>query len=372
MHIQRHPLISPSLGTQRELLSFHYGPRGRGEKVYLQASLHADELPGMLVLHYLKQRLAQAEQAGLLRGEVVVVPVANPIGLSQNLLQLQLGRFEMSCGENFNRRYPEFAEWLGDQLEGRLGNDGETNKRIIRSAMQAALAAQRPLTELGSLRQLLTGLALDADVVLDLHCDFEAVMHVYCETPCLDQAEPLYRLLGAEAVLYAKGSGGASFDEALSGVWWQLAERFAGRFPIPQACFSATVELRGQADVDGAQAQHDAGQLFAYLQARGVVQGDMPALPPARCTPTPLAGSETLRAPHAGVMVFRHQPGDWIEAGQTVLEVIDPLSDTVSAVKASVSGRLYARENRRYALQGMDLCRIAGAVAFRTGYLLSA
>ena len=30
MHRQSHPLPSPSLGTQRELVSFHYGTAGVG------------------------------------------------------------------------------------------------------------------------------------------------------------------------------------------------------------------------------------------------------------------------------------------------------------------------------------------------------
>lgn len=36
-------------------------------QVYIQASLHADELPGMLVAWHLKQRLAELEAAGRLR-----------------------------------------------------------------------------------------------------------------------------------------------------------------------------------------------------------------------------------------------------------------------------------------------------------------
>jgi hypothetical protein len=372
MIIQRHPLISPSLGTQREVVSFHFGTPGQGPKVYLQGSLHADELPGMLVLHYLKRLLIDAETRGDLRGEVVLVPVANPIGLSQNVMHDQLGRFELSSGENFNRRYPDFARLIGTILADKLGSDGDANQRIIRHAMRDALKAMTPRNELDSLRHTLTGLALDADVVLDLHCDFEAVLHVYCETPYLPQAEPLYRYLGAETVLLAKGSGGASFDESLSGVWWQLDEQFGGRFPIPLACLSATVELRGESDVYADQAAADAANLFGYLQHRGAVAGEPPAMPAARCLPTPLAGSETLSAPHAGVVAFLKRVGDQVEAGETVAEIIDPISDRVTPLKASVSGRLYARENRRYAVHGMDLGKIAGAVPFRSGYLLSA
>ena len=372
MRVERHPLLSPSLGTQRELLSFHFGEAGRGQKVYLQASLHADELPGMLVLHHLKHLLAQAEVRGEVLGEVVIVPVANPIGLAQTVMHDQFGRFDLNSGENFNRRYPDFFAAIADGIATKLGADAEANKRVIRTAMVDVVAHQPVLTELDSLRRTLLRLAVDADVALDLHCDNEALLHIYTEAPYLEQATPMYRYLGAETVLLARGSGAASFDEALSGVWWQLAERFGPQYPIPLACLTATVELRGKTDVGHESALRDAANLYAFLQHRGVLAGAVPAIPEACCEPTPLAGSETLRAPCAGVIAYLKRLGEHIQAGEVVAEIIDPMTDKVTEVKATVEGRLFARANRRYATRGLDLGKVAGKVAFRTGNLLGA
>ncbi|MCB1635644.1 MAG: succinylglutamate desuccinylase/aspartoacylase family protein, partial [Xanthomonadales bacterium] len=69
MQSRRHSLTPASPGTQRELLSLHFGPTDRGRKVYIQASLHADELPGMLVAHHLRRQLSRLEAAGALQGE---------------------------------------------------------------------------------------------------------------------------------------------------------------------------------------------------------------------------------------------------------------------------------------------------------------
>ena len=69
-----HPLLCGSLGSHRTLTSFHFGQPGTGLKIYIQASLHAEELPGMLVAHHLRAQLEAAEAAGLLQGEVVLVP----------------------------------------------------------------------------------------------------------------------------------------------------------------------------------------------------------------------------------------------------------------------------------------------------------
>ena len=37
-----HPLLSPSLGSQKTVTSFHFGRPDARPKVYMQASLHAD------------------------------------------------------------------------------------------------------------------------------------------------------------------------------------------------------------------------------------------------------------------------------------------------------------------------------------------
>ncbi|MBU4519993.1 MAG: succinylglutamate desuccinylase/aspartoacylase family protein, partial [Gammaproteobacteria bacterium] len=174
-----HPLLSPALGTQRHLSSWHFGQPGLGPKVYVQASLHADELPGMLVAHHLRGLLETAERDGQLLGEVVLVPFANPIGLDQTTMHHQLGRFELASMENFNRNYPDFFALVRDEVADQLGLDAAQNKRLIRDAMRRALDAQKPQTELQSLRQTLMQLSHDADIVLDLHCDYEAVLHLY-------------------------------------------------------------------------------------------------------------------------------------------------------------------------------------------------
>lgn len=374
-----HRLGPGHIGTSRSIVSLHYGMPGTGEKAYLQASLHADELPGMLVMHHLRGLLESAEAAGRIHGEVVLVPVANPIGLSQGLLYGRIGRFEAASGENFNRGYPDYLSAITPGVESRLGSDAAANRDIVRAAMRAHVEAIAPRTELAALRRTLSGLALDADVVLDLHCDLDAVLHLYCEAPYWSQCEPLARLLDVDVALLAKNSGGASFDEHLSGVWWQLDERLEQRSgvdrpAIPMACLAVTVELRGQADVSHALAARDARALFDFLVHRGLVaaeDGAAPRLPSLRHGPTPLAGSEDLVAPHAGVIAFLRAPGDRIDAGDAVAEIVDPIDGRVTPVRAVYPGRLYARSVRRYASPGDTIARVAGTIAFRTGNLLS-
>jgi len=373
-----HPLLSPSLGAQKTLVSLHYGDPTARPKVYLQASLHAEELPGMLVAHHLRQALDEADRQGLIRGCVVLVPAANPIGLAQRLDHKAMGRFEFDTSQNFNRHYPDLAEAVFESLRTRLGADAAANVATVRAAVTRWLNDWQPATELDSLRRELLRLSHDADVVIDLHCDWEAVLHLYCEEACWAPLEPLARLTGARAVLLARDSGGGPFDECLSGLWWQLAERLRAAglsHPLPQGCASTTLELRGETDVSHELAQADAKALMAYLCHLGVVGGDRPALPAPLCQPTPLSGSETLHTPVPGVVVYRARPGDVLAAGDPVADVIDPTAPgqaRVHMVCASVSGVLYATVAQRYAVAGGELGKIAGAVPFRTGPLLGA
>ncbi len=374
-----YPLLSPSLGSQKTLVAFHFGTPGARPKVYIQASLHAEELPGMLVAHHLRQRLEAADKAGQLLGEVILVPAANPIGLSQRLDHRAMGRFEFDTAQNFNRHYPDMAAAVLDDARSRLGPDAKANLATVRLLVGQWLTQWQPDSELDSMRRQLLLLSHDADVVLDLHCDNDAVMHLYSEEACWSPFEPLARLLGCQAVLLARESGGGPFDERLSGLWWQLsaALRQAGiNAPLPQGCASATVELRGEGDVSHDLARKDAHAIVAFLEHVGALaSASLAPLPPMACKPTPLAGSQTLRSPVPGVLVFLVRPGARVEVGDVVAEVIDPTAAgpaRVHEVRSEVSGVLYATVRERYIVSGGEVGKIAGTTPFRSGDLLGA
>ncbi|MBK9605042.1 MAG: succinylglutamate desuccinylase/aspartoacylase family protein [Betaproteobacteria bacterium] len=75
------PAMTP--GTTRSIAWLRYGKAGARPKVYLQAAIHANELPGAMLLHHLMPLLGEADRAGRIRGEIIVVPTVNPIGQSQ-------------------------------------------------------------------------------------------------------------------------------------------------------------------------------------------------------------------------------------------------------------------------------------------------
>ena len=371
MHTSRHDLPAPAPGTARHLLVHRFGQANARPKAYLQAGLHADELPGVLVLRHLAGLLEAAEAEGRVRGEVVLVPVANPIGMAQSIVQAHLGRFDLQRMTNFNRDWPDLAPVAAERVRGRLGNDPAANVALIRGVLRELATELPAVGENAALRKLLFGLAVDADLVLDLHCDQEAAMHLYLGTPLWPEGADLAAEIGAEAVLLAEASGGNPFDEAFSAPWWQLARAFPDR-PIPNACFAATLEYRGLRDVEDQLAVQDAAALLRFLTRRGVLGSDPGPLPTLRCEATPLAGAAMVEAPASGLVLFDVTPGDEVTVGQRLARIVDPLALAEVEVRSPTQGRVFARSLRGLARAGEVVVKVAGPepLAGRGGKLL--
>lgn len=371
MRIETCPMTGASAGTRRELTLYRYGVCGSGPKVYLQAGLHADEMPGVLVLQHLMTLLDQAESYGGVLGEVLIVPAANPIGLSQWAHQRPLGRQDAESLQNFNRAYPELAKLVGDTLDGALTPSPEENLHVIRRAFRAALAGLQPRTDVQELQIGLLNWSCDADYVLDLHCDHFAIMHLYASTARPEITELLCRSVGARLALIEDISGGNAFDEAHTVPWLQLRARYGDRHPIPAGCFSSTLEYRGQFDVDDTLAAQDAGNLMTFLAAIGAVKGWNEKPGHADAVHLPLGGADEVFAPQGGVVSWLARPGDAVKAGQTLAHVTDPVSRRWLSVTSPVSGLLFRTELWRSCLRGQSLAHVAGERIVRTGYLMS-
>ena len=370
MHSQKHAISFEDSPASFALTSLHFGAAGAGKKVYIQASLHADEVPAMLVAHFLRRELAQLEEQGRVLGEIILVPAANPLGLSQAIQGAPFGRFDLASGINFNRFYKHVSADLKESLKGKLGPDAQANVALVREHARRSVAEWKAENPTQELKKILLGMAIDADIMLDLHCDNEAVLHLYTGTPLAGQVKPLAALLGAHATLLARESGGEPFDEACSRLWWDLADHFGPETPIPMACIGVTVELRGEMDVRYDLAEKDAHGLLQYLAYQGVLDIGRDPLPPLVAEPTPLEGVEPLSSPHSGVLVFHKRLGDRVQENEAVADIVNPVSGKVTTLRATRSGILFASTAHRHLLRGMHVCKIAGDAAVRSGSLL--
>ena len=101
-----------------------------------------------------------------------------------------------------------------------------------------------------------------------------------------------------------------------------MAEKFPD-FPIPMACHSATVELRGQRDVSDKLAAMDAHALCRFLVGRGYISWCL-SLPSVYAPlkllrdATQLAAVDTVQVSCAGIVTWKVCLGDQVQKDQTI------------------------------------------------------
>ncbi len=368
------PVVSP--GTARHLTVHRYGRRDARPKAYMQAAVHADETPGLLVQHHLIRMLDEADRSDQIKGEIIVVPVANPIGLGQWLNSHMAGRYEFGGAGNFNRGWPDLFAGLPECVAGKLGSDPARNVAAVRAAMGGAIESMQPTTELAGLRHAVCKLAHDADFVFDLHCDDDSLMHLFLIPQHWPDAADLSAEIGSRATMLAEDSGGRSFDESFSTPWTKLAAKVGSATPVPAACLACTIEYRGQSEATDELAEADARALFRFFQRRGLILGDPGPLPTALCDATPLAATDILRSPVAGIVTYRRPLGAYIAKDEIVAEIVDPLADDPlkarTPIKAQTEGTLLSRRAHKMVRPGDSVAKVVGRdpLPYRTGLLL--
>lgn len=370
-------LPDPSPGTQRRLMVCRYGTPGARPRAYLHAGLHADEHPGIAALHELRV-LLEDTPVEQIPGEIIIVPVANPVGLGLQLNGYLMGRFAFDGSGNFNRGFVDLSEAAAERLRGQLRDDVDDNTALIRRVLGELLDEQIHLGEIDNLRAHLLRLAIDADIALDIHCDDQALLHLYASRHQLDIAQELAADTDAAVLMLEDNPGGQPFDETVAGPWWKLRRLLGDEYPIPLGCFSTTLELRGQADVSTTFARQDAAALYRFLQRRGVIAGDPgPAPGTAATLVVPLEGVDIPKAPTAGLVIYRKSLGDWVQRGEVVAELIDPLAEDprqgVRYIESATEGRFFTCLNTKLVRPGQSLCKIAGETPLahrRAGQLL--
>ena len=361
-------LIGSTPGTNYQLTALHFGP-DNGKKVYLQASLHGDELPGSLVAYYLHQLLLSLEQEGRLEARIVLVPFCNPIGLGQMLNYQPIGRFHFASAQNFNRLTPDFN--LSQKLIALIEREGiawsdtaADNTALLRRYLKRVIDEIEVFSETDSMHKTLLSWAYDADIVLDLHCDNHAVLHMYGCPESWHRLEPLARYLGSQCQLLSEDSGSNSFDEVLYSIWPRLRAHFP-TVPLELACIGSTVEFRGEYQLSHELAAQDAEALIQYLNQQGYLQ--LPeerhqALPALAREPHPLGGLCYIDAPTSGIAVYLVQPGDWVEAGQAIVDIVDPISLAKTTVRSPAAGVVFAHSGQRLARPERKLMSISSPV----------
>ena len=316
MEIDPIMLEADTPGQALTLRALRFRGTGLGPVVYMQAAIHAHEMPGTVALDRLVPRLEAAERTGRLRGDVTLVPHANPIGLTQALYGETLGRFDFNERINFNRSFP---------------------------AEPAEALAGRPASE--QLKATLLSLATQADVVLDLHCDDEGPVYLYVLERKLDQGHQLARALQASVILTSDGADPYSFNLS-------VATRWAAEGRQNDRRFSATVELRGLADVTPELADRDAQGLYRYLVDIGAVEDQLPEAPPVAPVVGDSDDAELIPTPVPGALLLEVEVGDWVRQGQRLAVIVTEAGTSRHDLLSPHDGLVVTRRELRFLRRG--------------------
>lgn len=359
MKTQRIPLPAPAPGHDRYLTVHEFG---EGEhKAYLQAGLHADEWPGLLVLQHLMARLIELEQSGRVRKRIVIVPYANPIGLNQRLFGKLPGRFDAITGQNFNRGTAIDTENVIDRVSSRLSSDAVENDRTLRNALRDEVDAREPCYEFEWLHQTLLSLSIDATLVLDLHCDLDALPHVFYGDHQREQGARLADSLGFPIRLEEDVRGYVAYDGTHTQPWVSVSQ--ATGMPFNRPCFAATVELRGQKDVNDALARRDTEGILAFLEAEGFItdSGAEPQPQTGSTRTIDVAQVNVMQAPANGLVTYHRELGSVVEAGEHLADIVvlDGYAPQRLPVTAPARGVLFSRTQDYLVYPGAILGMIA-------------
>jgi predicted deacylase len=361
--VERIPLKSPAPGTDRYLTVHRFGTPGARPKAYLQAALHADEWPGLMALHHLIPMLAEADAAGRVPGEIVVLPYANPIGLDQRIGSAAAGRYAFDGSGNFNRDWPDLSQAAADALERPLTGDPDGDVPAMRAALKRAVDGLSTRTDLDHWRVQLLTLSIDADAVIDVHCDQESLAHLYCHVGHADIARDMAAAIDIPVTLLEDEAGGFSFDDANAGVWRRMAGKVDKGDTLPMPCYGCTLELRGKDDISDDLGRADATGLMAFLTARGFLSGPVPELGSAPA-PYRLEEVDVIASPMGGLLAYRAEIGDTVTEGQPIADVIDIAAEDPTTARHTLVSRtegiFFARVDLRLIRPGERIAKVAG------------
>ena len=326
---------TPGVEWRLPVLRF-VGKDASAPKTYMQAALHAGELPGVAALHFFIPMLEQAEKNGEILGDITIVPKANPIGAAQYLYGELQGRFEQGGRINFNRDFP-----------------------LVPLSECAALTSEpRSRLAVDQLKRHLLSMAVTADLVLDLHCDDESVLYAYFDQLFWPAATDLAESFGLEAVLLSDGSS-AAFEEAVTYAWKHAD--LGHRKNWHDDRISLTMEFRGQRDVHADTAKIDAEGIMSFLKRRGAIAGTPSRNEPFSGSVAGLDYVQMVNAPVGGTVLFEKDIGEKVRAGDRLAVIVnepgDPQRDVV--ITSPCDGAIVTRVQHRFVRPTDNLMKIA-------------
>lgn len=218
--------------------------------------------------------LMQALKAHTIHGKIILVPNCNPVGTNIKAGEYTLGRFDPVNGTNWNRGYYYDEDAVLAFVDTVNANDTiDEIKASFRQRWKAAIDAKLNQTwGLGLAQQLnlsLQQMAIDADIVLDLHNGPVSTRHAYIP----EYAKQAAHQFSIPHCIFIPNTFAGALDEASFCPWWTMQDALQAKFSRSYnfGAEAFTLEMGSQEVIDFAEGEKDALSILGYLACKGVL-----------------------------------------------------------------------------------------------------
>jgi len=300
MNYQKKSLPIQQLANGEILTTQAYIFKGNkpGPKIYLQGNLHGPEVFGTALLLELIQVIKKMKQ---MRGELIIVPCANPMGVNQTSYNSMIGRYNHQSGINWNRIFPTTPS-----AKARSAFQKENNNLSIES----------------KLAEILHSISSGSDFILDIHTTgISSAEHLFTYSWMHKEFSALN--VPIHLTLDPKNVVGA-FDES-------HVIPFLQSVPKDKISKVATWEAHHNSDIDSDILKQRLSQIINWLA------GIWNEKPTPRTKIEIYSKYTHLYAPTAGYFSWIKRVGDKVKKEEVYAFVYNPISEKIIPVKAKFS-----------------------------------
>lgn len=305
-----------------------------GPKVYIQSSIHGAEVQGNVVIYHLIQALKNEK----INGKVILVPNCNPVGTNIKAGEYTLGRFDPVNGTNWNRGYyfdkSEVIAFANNLASRSTSAEIKYQFReVLKNAIKQKLETPWGLGLAQQLNLKLQSMAVDADIVLDLHNGPVSTRHIYIP----EYAKASAKLFSIPHSIFIPNVFAGALDEACFCTWWTLTDTLAEihgtAYDFGVEAF--TLEMGSQEVIDFNEGKVDADSILAYLTSKGVIDSQQFKPKQMERVGVYLKDYKTLFTDFGGMVEYSVKPGQRVKKGEVMAQIlnIDELENT-QAVKS--------------------------------------
>jgi predicted deacylase len=325
------------------------GSDSNAPSVYLQASVHGDEVEGTWVIHDLLEYFKTNPP----KGDVTLVPMANPFGTNHKIGEYTFGRYEPTSGDNFNRNYTDIEKELDIEV---FAKENKDNLKVAFRTKQIEILKNK-LDEISSsggnyvttLNTRLQMIASQHDLVIDLHTASRTCYHIYLPEYALEDAKYFHI---HNMLLETRDFGGA-LEEACFIPWWKLSEVS----DLPLTFQSFTLEVGDHERASSKQSKDTTKKVLNYLAHKKVIESEVQE-PNGDYFSCSIDDYLSIYSKTGGIVDYLVEPGSKVVQGQDLAVILNAQTMEKTIVKSPVNCILINIMDSSIAHEGSELFRV--------------